>query len=88
MKQLLSILTLVAFSASAGLAACGKTVTDEGKVTSVNTEKKEISIETADGKTVTRVLTPSSTGADAKLVGKKVKIVSEHNKVQSVAEAT
>ena len=85
MKQLLSILTLVAFSASAGFAACGKTVTDEGKLSSVNAEKKEIVIEIADGKTVTRTLTPGTTGEPEKLVGKKVKVVSEHGKVQSVA---
>ena len=87
MKKLLTILTLAAFSSGAAFAACGKTVTDEGKLTSVNAEKKEIAIE-VEGKTVTRTLTPGTTGAPEKLVGKKVKVVSEHGKVQSVAEAT
>ncbi|MDQ3622279.1 MAG: hypothetical protein M3463_07300 [Verrucomicrobiota bacterium] len=95
MKKLLSILTIVAFTASAGYAACGKKVTDEGKLTSINSEKKEVTIETADGKKVNRVLTPTSKttakdGTEAKadaLVGKNVKVVSEHNKIESVSEA-
>ena len=95
MKKILSILTLVAFSASAGFAACGKKVTDEGTVKSIDADKKEITVQTADGKTVARVLTPTTTltakdGKAAKadaLVGKKVKVVSEHNKVDSVSEA-
>ncbi len=89
MKKLLAILTIVAVSAGSSFAACGKKVTDEGKLTSFNAEKKELTITTADGKTVTRVLTPSTTGADkaADLVGKSVKVVSEHNKADSVTGA-
>ncbi len=87
MKKLLTILTLVAFSSGAAIAGCGKTVTDEGKLSSINAEKKEITITTADGKSVTRTLTPGTTGADAALVGKAVKVVSEHGKVQTVTGA-
>ncbi len=89
MKKLLAILTIVAVSAGSSFAACGKKVTDEGKLTSFNAEKKELTITTADGKTVTRVLTPDTTGADkvADLVGKSVKVVSEHNKADSVTGA-
>jgi hypothetical protein len=89
MKKLLAIITIVAVSAGSSFAACGKKVTDEGKLTSFNAEKKELTITTADGKTVTRMLTPSTTGGDkaADLVGKAVKVVSEHNKADSVTGA-
>lgn len=87
MKKLLAILTLVAFSAGAAVAGCGKTVTNEGKLSSINKETKEIAIQEKDGKTVTLKLTPSSTGATDELVGKNVKVVSEHGKVQTVTGA-
>lgn len=92
MKKILSILTILAFTASAGYANCGKTDTDEGKLT-FNAEKKEVTIETSDGKKVNRVLTPDSKltskdGTAAKvdaLQGKTVKVVSEHNRIQSIS---
>ncbi len=87
MKKLLTILTLVAFSAGSAIAGCGKTVTNEGKLSSIDKEKKEIAIEGKDGKTVTLTLTPGSTGATDELVGKNVKVVSEHGKVQTVTGA-
>lgn len=87
MKQLVTILTAIAISAGAAVAGCGKTVTNEGKLSAIDSEKKEISIQEKDGKTVTLKLTPSTTGADAGLVGKNVKVVSEHGKVQTVTGA-
>jgi len=87
MKKILAILTIVAVSAGSSFAACGKKVTDEGKLTSFNAEKKELTITTKDGKTVNRMLTPDTTvtGKIEELVGKSVKVVSEHNKADSVA---
>ncbi len=84
MKALLGTLALFAL-ASTSFAGCGKTETDEGKVTSVNAEKKTITI-SVKGKEVTRTLTPTSTGADNldALKGKKVTVVSSHGKVQSI----
>jgi len=87
MKKLLAILTIVAISAGSSFAGCGKKVTDEGKLTSFDAEKKELIITTADGKTVTRVLTPAVTTKVEDLVGKSVKVVSEHNKVDSITGA-
>lgn len=86
MKKLLAILTLVAFSAASSFAACGKKVTDEGTLKSYNADKKEITVQTKDGKTVARVLTPDTkvTGKIEELIGKSVKVVSEHNKLDSV----
>lgn len=96
MKTLLTTLVLVAFGASAAFAACGKTETDKGLLQSMNAESKQITIQTADGKSVTRTLTPTSkmTGKDGAvatgdaLKGKTVSVVSEHGKVQTVAEAS
>jgi hypothetical protein len=87
MKKLLTLVTLVAFSAGAAIAGCGKTVTNEGKLSSINKETKEIAIQEKDGKTVTLKLTPGTTGATDEMVGKNVKVVSEHGKVQSVTGA-
>lgn len=89
MKKLLTIISVVALSAGSVFAACGKKVTDEGKLTSYNADKKEVTITTKEGKAVNRVLTPDSkvTGKIEELVGKSVKVVSEHNKVDSVTGA-
>lgn len=89
MKKLLTIISVVALSAGSVFAGCGKKVTDEGKLTSYNADKKEVTITTADGKAVNRVLTPASTvsGKIEELVGKAVKVVSEHNKIDSVTGA-
>lgn len=86
MKKLLALLTLLTLSIGAQ-AGCGKTVTSEGTLKSFDAEKKQLVVEGKDGKSVTITLTPSTTGADkAKdLVGKAVKVVSEHNKAQSIA---
>jgi hypothetical protein len=89
MKKLLTIISVVALSAGSVFAACGKKVTDEGKLTSYSAEKKEVTITTAEGKAVNRVLTPDSkvSGKIEELVGKSVKVVSEHNKIDSVTGA-
>ena len=95
MKKLLSILALIAFSTVASQAGCGKKVTDEGTLKSVDADTKSITIVTADGKTVSRILTPTTKtaakdGTEAKadgLIGKTVKVISEHNKIDSLAEA-
>ena len=88
MKKLLALLAMAALTLGAQ-AGCGKKVTDEGKLKSYDAEKKSAVIEKADGKTATVTLTPTTTGADkvAGLVGKSVKVVSEHGKADSVAEA-
>lgn len=70
-------------------AGCGKKVTDEGTLKSFDAEKKTVVVEKSDGKSATVTLTPTTAGADkvAGLVGKAVKVVSEHGKADSVAEA-
>lgn len=88
MKKLLGLLSLVALTFGAQ-AACGKKVTDEGTLKSYDAEKKQVVVTKADGKTSTVTLTPTTTGADkaADLVGKAVKVVSEHGKADSVEAA-
>ena len=90
MKQFLTLLAVAALSAGSASAACGKKVTDEGTLKSFDAEKKQLVVEKADGKSSTLTLTPDSKGADtaAAMVGKKVKVVSEHSKIDSVAAAT
>lgn len=85
MKTILGILTVLTLSVSSSFAGCGKTETDEGKLKSIDLEKKEVVI-TVKGKDVKRTLTPSSTGAAeaASLKGKKVTVVSSHGKVESI----
>ncbi len=85
MKQILAILALTSLAVSAH-AGCGKKVTNEGTLKAYDAEKKTVLVESADGKSATITLTPSTTGADkaAGLVGKAVKVVSEHGKADSV----
>ena len=86
MKKLLTLLAMASLAVGAQ-AACGKKVTDEGTLKSFNAEKKEVVVTKADGKEATITLTPATVGADkvAALVGKAVKVVSEHGKADSVA---
>jgi hypothetical protein len=87
MKKLAALIALLSLSFVTADAACGKKVTTEGTLKTYAAEKKELTIEGKDGKSTTLTLTPSSTGADtvATLVGKSVKVVSEHGKIDSVA---
>lgn len=85
MKAILCTLALIGLSVVSSQAGCGKTVTDTGKLKSFDADAKALVIE-VDGKEVKRTLTPTSEGAAdiEKLVGKKVVVISEHNKIESV----
>ena len=74
MKNILSILTVLALAAAAQ-AGCGVTVTSEGTLKSFNAEKKEIVV-SVKGKDTTITLTPETKGAEGlkDLVGKGVKV--------------
>ena len=87
MKKLLALTALLALSLGSADAACGKKVTSEGTLKSFDAATKTLTVESKDGKAATITLTPTTTGADAldKLVGKAVKVVSEHGKADSVA---
>jgi hypothetical protein len=90
MKNILSILTVLALAAAAQ-AGCGKTEAIKGTVKSYDSEKKELVV-TVGGKESSYTLTPETEGADkaADLKGKKVEVnVDKHvkTKVVSVAAA-
>ena len=89
MKKFLVLTSMVILSMSSAFAACGKKVTSEGTLKSFDPATKALVVEAKDGKatTITITLTPTTAGADAAagLVGKSVKVVSEHGKADSVA---
>jgi hypothetical protein len=86
MKTFLSLLSVIALTAAPAFAGCGKTVTNEGKLKSFDAASKTLEVEGKDGKVAKITLTPTTKGADAVsgLVGKAVKVESEHNKATSV----
>ena len=90
MKNILSILTVLALAAAAQ-AGCGAKISSKGTVKSYDSEKKELVV-TVAGKDTTFTLTPETEGADkaADLKGKSVEVnVDKHvkSKVLSVAVA-
>ena len=90
MKNILSILTVLALAAAAQ-AGCGAKIASKGTVKSYDSEKKELVV-TVAGKDTSFTLTPETEGADkaADLKGKAVEVnVDKHvkSKVLSVAAA-
>jgi len=100
MKKLLTLLTVVGLACGSVYAGCGKKVTNEGDFSSFDADTKAPVVEREDGKEAKLTATPK-TKAKAKdndkdgdevkltdLVGKKVKVISEHKKVDSVTESS
>ncbi|MCB1063776.1 MAG: hypothetical protein KDN20_12740 [Verrucomicrobiae bacterium] len=95
MKKILALMAVVALAAGSAYAGCGKKVTDEGKVTSFDADTKALVVELKGGKSATLTATPTTEAKSkdgkktelADLVGKSVKVVSEHKKIDSVSEA-
>ena len=88
MKNILSILTVLALAAAAQ-AGCGKTATSEGTLKSFDSEKKELVV-TVKGKDSTIAVTPETKGAEGlkDLVGKAVKVeASVHDKAKALSVA-
>jgi len=83
MKKILGILTALCLMAGISHAGCGKKVTDTGVLKAYDAETKQITIVGAKSKLT---ITPKTKGARnlKALVGKKVKVISEHKKVDSV----
>lgn len=93
MKFILSMILVLSlgFSAASGtvFAGCGKKVTNKGTLTSVDADTKVIVV-ASKGEETKLTLTPGTKANGAKLaemVGKKVTVISEHNKVDSVTLA-
>jgi hypothetical protein len=87
MKYTITALAVLTLALGSAYAGCGKTVTDTGKLKSFDKETKAVVVEVG-GKEVKRSLTPSSKGGEGieKLVGKKVVVISEHDKITSVTK--
>lgn len=89
MKKALTLIALSTLALGSAYAGCGKVVTNEGKLKSFDPATKKVVVEGKDGAAATITLTPSTKGADGaeKLVGKNVKVDSEHGKATSIAKA-
>jgi hypothetical protein len=91
---LICLVVVFALTAGAAYGACGKKDTAEGTLTSMDAATKTIVVAGADGKEVKLTLTATTDVKDAKgqkvdvatLVGKQVKVVSEHAKIDSIAQ--
>ena len=94
MRSLFLIVVLLALGAGAAVAGCGVKDTHEGTLKSADAEKNTVVVVGQDGKEVNLTLTASTeiTNAEGKaakvsdLVGKTVKVVSEHAKVDSIQQ--
>jgi len=95
MKKVLTLAVALMITLSAVYAGCGKKVNNTGKLKSFKAESKQI-IVVEGGKNIKLKLTPgtkffaSEGGKEVKaadLVGKSVKVVSEHKKVDSITGA-
>ena len=90
----LSLVVVLALCAGAAYAGCGVKDTHEGTLKSFDADKNVIVVAVADDEEVKLTLTDDTQVADAegneaevaKLVGKAVKIVSEHAKVDSIQQ--
>lgn len=94
MMKSVSLIVILALSAGAAAAGCGVKDTHEGTLKSVDAESNVVVIVGEGGKEVKLTLTTKtqvtdSEGKDAKvsaLVGKQVKVVSEHAQVDSIQQ--
>ena len=94
MMKLLSLLVVFALCAGGAFAGCGHKDTVAGTLKSVDADSNTVVVVGEDGKELKLTLTGETQVTDAegndaevsKLVGKEVKVVSEHAKVDSVEQ--
>ena len=94
MMKSVALIVVLALSAGAAAANCGKKDTVQGTLKSVDAESNAVVIVGEGGKEVKLTLTTKtqvtdSAGKEAKvaaLVGKQVKVVSEHAQVDSIQQ--
>jgi hypothetical protein len=92
MKSLI-LLVVLALCASAASAGCGEKTTHKGTLKSVDAESSTITV-VVDDKEINLTLTAETQVSDAdgnavevaNLVGKTVKVVSEHEKIDSIKQ--
>ncbi|MEM1440878.1 MAG: hypothetical protein AAGF67_00950 [Verrucomicrobiota bacterium] len=91
MKNFLGIIAAIAIGAGTAFAGCGKKVTSEGEA-SYDADTKSLTVKGVDKpiKIQASTVIKNADGEEveiASLDGKKVKVVSEHNKADSVTES-
>ena len=94
LRAIVCLFVVLALVAGATYGACGKKDTNEGTLTSTDAATKSVVVKGADGKEVKLTLTPTTAVKDttgkvvdvASLVGKSVKVVSEHAKIDSITQ--
>jgi flavin-dependent dehydrogenase len=94
--KLLSLIAVLVLAATAASAGCGAKDTTEGTLKSVDKENNAVVVEVKEGEEVKITLTAKTEVVDAdgkkaevsKLVGSKVKVVSEHAKADSIQQVT
>ncbi len=92
--RLLTLTVMLALCAGVVVAGCGHKDTHKGTLTSVDADNNQVVVADEDGKEVKLTLTANTQVMDAEgneakvseLVGKKVKVVSEHAKVDSIKQ--
>lgn len=92
MKSLI-LLVVLALCASAASAGCGEKTTHAGTLKSVDAENSTITV-VVDDKEINLTLTAETEVSDAEgnavevgsLVGKAVKVISEHEKIDSITQ--
>ncbi len=94
MMKSLSLIVVVALGAGAAAAGCGIKDTHEGTLKSVDPDSNVVVVVGEDGEEVKLTLTTKTQVTDAEgneakvseLVGKEVKVVSEHAEVDSIKQ--
>jgi hypothetical protein len=94
MTKVISLLVVLALCAGGAFANCGHKETDEGTLKAVNADSNSVVVVDADGNEHELTLTAETQVTDAEgnetevaeLVGKKVKVVSEHAKIDSITQ--
>ncbi len=94
MKRLALLIIVLAIGAGVATAGCGHKDTHEGTLKSVDSEHSAVVVVVEDGKEVKLTLTAKTKVTDAEgnesevsnLVGKKVKVVSEHAEIDSIVQ--
>ncbi len=85
MKTFLTLVASLTLATGIAYAGCGKKDTTTGILEKYDATAKALVIKGADGKSVSLTLTPESKVANVQgLVGKQVKVISEHKKIDSV----
>lgn len=93
MRLVYSLLLAIVVTAGSAYAGCGKKLTSEGALKSVDSKKKVIAVIDGAGEITKLSLTVNTKimGAPNRklvdLIGEKVTVISEHNKVDSVTLA-